>query len=116
MTADLEHRIARVLTVGTWIGVALLGLGVVGMVAAGIDPLTPDYPVFDLAALPSQIAGLEPIGALWLGLIVILATPPLRVATALVGYAGRGERRMAFVSAGILLVIAVAIVAGLAGA
>ena len=115
MTTDLEHRIARVLTIGTWIGVALLATGVVGMIASGIDPLTPDYPAFDLGTLSGQVAGLQPAGALWLGLIVILATPPLRVATALVGYAARGERRMALISAAILVVIGLAIVTGLSG-
>jgi len=47
---------------------------------------------------------------LWLGLIVVIATPIVRVAASAVGYARLGEWRMVGVGAGILLVIAVGIV------
>jgi uncharacterized membrane protein len=108
----LEHSIGRLLTVATIAGVIALSVGVVAMIAAGLSPIGSSVPPFDLASLGSRIARLEPGGLLWIGLVVVIATPPLRVAAALVGYASRGDRRMALVSAGILTVIALGIVVG----
>ncbi len=111
----LEHSIGRLLTIATLVGVVALALGVVAMMAAGISPLDP-APPSDPGAVLGRIRDLGPTGLLWVGLLVIIATPPLRVAAALVGFASRGERRMALVASAVLAVIAVGIAVGLAGA
>jgi uncharacterized membrane protein len=110
---DLDRTVARLLTAGTYASVSLLALGVVLMIANGISPLDPS-PTFDLAAIPAQIAALEPTGFLWLGLIVILATPLARVVVSLFGYVAGGERRMAIISFAIIVVITVGVVLGVA--
>jgi uncharacterized membrane protein len=110
---SLEHSIGRFLMVAIVAGVVALAIGVAAMALGGISPTDPT-PAFDLAAVPDRIAHLEPDGLLWVGLLVVIATPPLRVAAALVGYAGRRERGMAFVAVAILGVIAVGIAVGLA--
>jgi len=108
----LEHTIARLLTWGTYLGVALLAIGVLGMLAVGISPLEPAWPPFDLGAIPGELLALRPIGFLWAGLLVVIATPPARVAAALFGYARSGQHTMAAISAAILVVIGAAVVLG----
>ena len=110
---DLDRAIARLLTWGTYLSVGLLAIGVVLMLAAGVSPFDP-APAFDPAAIPGQISALNPLGFLWLGLIVTIATPLARVVASLVGYLAGGERRMALISVAILVVIAVGVAVGVA--
>jgi uncharacterized membrane protein len=104
----LERSIARLLTVGTWVSIALLAVGFVLMVTHGISPLDP-APAFDLRSIPAQIAALDPLGFLWLGLVVVIATPSARVAVALIGYTRTGDRRMALVAVAVLVVIGLSV-------
>jgi uncharacterized membrane protein len=112
----LERSIARLLTVGTYASIALLAIGFGLMLVTGVSPLT-GTPAFDPASIPADVVALRPLGFLWLGLIVIVATPSARVAASLIGYARSGERRMVYVSIAILVVIAlsVALATGLEG-
>ena len=114
-SASLEHTIARLLTIGTYLSIALLVIGLGLRLATGGGPSA--GPAFDLSRLVPDLAGLKPEGFLWLGLLVVVATPAARVAASLIGYLRRGERRMATVAALILLVIAasVALAVGLEG-
>jgi uncharacterized membrane protein len=110
---DLDRTVAGLLTWGTYLSVGLLAIGVVLMLASGVSPLEASPP-FDPAAIPGQIATLQPVGFLWLGLIVTIATPIGRVVASLIGYVAGGERRMAIISVAILVVIAVGVVVGIA--
>jgi uncharacterized membrane protein len=112
----LERSIARLLTIGTYASIALLAVGFALMLANGVSPLT-GTPPFEPASIPADILALRPLGFLWLGLIVIVATPSARVVASLIGYARSGERRMVYVSIAILVVIAlsVALATGLEG-
>ncbi|HEV8488989.1 MAG TPA: DUF1634 domain-containing protein [Candidatus Limnocylindrales bacterium] len=105
---DLDVAIARLLTAGTYLSVALLGIGVGLMAAAGVSPLS-GGPAFNPTNLLADLAALRPAGFLWLGLIAAIATPSARVAASLVGYLRRGERTMAGVALLILGVIALSI-------
>jgi len=105
---DLERSIARLLTIGTYLSVGLLVVGVVLMLGAGIGPRS-GGPAFDPARLVSDLIALRPAGFLWLGLVAVVATPAARVLAALVGYARRGERLMAVVAGLILFVIALSV-------
>jgi len=107
-STGLEQSIARLLTVGTYISVALLVVGVILMLSQGIGPLS-GGPAFDLTRLGSDVVGLRPAGFLWLGLLAVVATPAARVAASLIGYARRGERGMAFIAILILVVIATSV-------
>jgi uncharacterized membrane protein len=112
----LEQSIARLLTIGTYVSIGLLAIGVVLMAIGGIGPLS-GGPPFDLGRLVPDLLALRPDGFLWLGLVAVVATPAARVVASLVGYARRDERPMAVVAALILLVIAasVALAKGLEG-
>jgi len=105
----LEQSIARLLTWGTYASIALLAIGFALMLAGGIGPLS-GGPRFDPAAIPADLVALRPTGFLWLGLVVVLATPASRVIASLIGYGRRGERRMTVVAALVLVVIGVSIV------
>jgi len=104
----LERSIARLLTVGTYLSIALLAVGFALMLAHGVSPLD-TAPAFDLRSIPSHIAALDPLGFLWLGLIVVVATPSARVAAALLGYARAGDRRMALIAVAVLVVIGLSV-------
>ena len=108
---NLDRTVARLLTGGAYLSVGLLAIGVVLMSANGISPLA-DTPVLDVGRIPADIVGLKPTGFLWAGLFVTLATPLARVAASLVGYLAGGERRMAAISIGILVVVGVGVVLG----
>ena len=111
----LEGRVARVLTIGTLLAVGLLAIGSVLLIASGRSPLDV-APPFDPARCLADLATLQPVGFLWLGLVVVIATPAARVAAALVGYNRQGERAMALVAGLVLVVIALGVAIGLAGA
>ena len=85
-------------------------IGVVLMVATGVGPLSGGPPLRRRDASRVTCSPLRPAGFLWLGLIVVVATPVARVLASLVGYVRRGETRMAVVAAPILLVIALSVV------
>jgi uncharacterized membrane protein len=113
--AGIEARIARLLTIGTRVAVAFLAAGSLLLVASGTSPLATPWPPLDLTTLPSDLLHLQPEGFLWLGLLVMIATPLLRVITATMGFARAGERRMVLLGIAVLVVIALAVVAGVAG-
>jgi uncharacterized membrane protein len=113
MTRSLESTIARLLTAGTYVSIALIAIGVVSLAVAGTSPLDA-APAFDLARLGPDLVALRPAGFLWLGILGVIATPATRVAAALVGYARSGERPMLVVSALILVVIVLGVLTGTA--
>jgi uncharacterized membrane protein len=110
----LEARVSLVLKVGTYAAIGLVAAGVVLMTLDGRSPLDV-APAFDPSRLPGDLAALRPSGFLWLGVLLVLATPPARVLVALIGYLRGSEREMALVALLILIVIALGVVAGTSG-
>ena len=110
--SSVEARIARILSVGTRVAVALLATGSVLLVGGGTSPLAPDWPPLDAASLPADLVALRPAAFLWLGLIATIATPLLRVAASTWGFGRAGQRRLAALGLAVLVVIALAVVAG----
>jgi uncharacterized membrane protein len=110
--SDLEPALARVLQVGTYVSIALVAVGTVLLLGAGISPLA-GGPALDLRRIGSDIAAARPAGFLWLGILGICATPAMRVVGALVGFWRRGERGMVAVALLILAVVAAGVVTGL---
>jgi uncharacterized membrane protein len=107
--AGLERAIGRVLSIGTYISIALLAIGFALLIASGGQPRTAD-PGFDPSRLLGDLVAGRPTGFVWLGLVVVVATPSLRVVASLIGYLRRDEREMAIVAALILAVIATSVV------
>jgi uncharacterized membrane protein len=113
--ADLDRTIGRLLTVGTNSAVLLLAIGCVLMFALRIDPLGGGPPL-EPGVIADDITHLRPAGFMWLGLLVLLATPVMRVVVSLAGFVRGRERTMSIVAALILLVIALSVVLGQAEA
>ncbi|HXG40627.1 MAG TPA: DUF1634 domain-containing protein [Candidatus Limnocylindrales bacterium] len=111
---DLERRVGRFLVGGTYLSVALLGLGVVAMTLAGRSPLERGVPGVDVTRIPGDLLAGRPEGLLALGLLAVLATPIGRVTLALVGFGLAGEARMAVVASAALVLIALTVVLTLA--
>jgi len=109
LPADLDRSIARLLTFGTYVSVALLGVGATLMFASGIAPLA-GGPPFQPELVVDDVVHLRAAGFMWLGLLAAIATPAARVAAALVGFLRRGERTMAIVAVLILAVIGLSVV------
>jgi len=105
---DFEGSIGRLLIVLTYVAVTLLVIGVALLIGHGVSPLS-GGPRLDLARLPADVAALAPHGFLWLGLLVVIATPITRVIAAAVGYGRSGDRAMVLVAVAILAVIAVSV-------
>ncbi len=98
--------------VGTYLAVGLILVGVLGMVASGIDPMThPPVAAFDLATVPGDIGALRPAGFIWAGILVVMALPIGRVVVAGAGFFAAGERRLALISVLVVLVVGLSIVA-----
>lgn len=114
MSDRLETRIARLLSVGALVAVALLTIGIVLMATNGISPDVAAYPTFDPATVVADLLSLEPAGFLWAGLIVVVATPVVRVVGEIIAFSIRRDRPMALVAVGTLAVIVVSIVTALA--
>ncbi len=111
----LEARVGRVLEVLTLAAVALVAAGSLVLLATGRSPLSAAPPL-DPARLTADIVSLQPAGFLWLGLLLVVATPAARVVAAVVGYLGAGERAMALVGVLVLVVIGAGVAAGTLGA
>ena len=110
----IESTIARLLVVGTYVAIAFVLVGVVGMLLTGVDPLAHGTPPgFDLARIPADILALRPEGFLWAGLVTVMALPLGRVTVAGIGFLRAGDRRLALVSLAVLLVVLGSILAAL---
>ena len=109
-----ERQIGRLLILLTYLSVALLVLGVVLLLAAGISP-TDGGPGLDPAKLLPEVVALGPAGLLWLGLLAVIATPISRVIAVAVAYGRAGDWSMVGIALGILAIIAVGIATAVAG-
>jgi len=112
---NLDRAIARLLVAATLTSVGILAIGVILLIARGTSPLDLSFERLDVARIPADLAGLRAEGFLWLGLMVIVATPAARVGVSLVGYARGGERSMALISAAILTIIGASILLSSSG-
>ena len=105
----VERTIRAILLCGIAVSVALMAAGLVlgrghgGRLPRGVVPL---------AELPGALAALRPAAYLSLGLIVLIATPFVRVAGSLVVFARERDRRYVLVTAIVLLVMCLSVVLG----
>jgi uncharacterized membrane protein len=106
---DVELVIARLLLAGTVVGVVLLAIGVGLMITNGVDPESATFPAFDPGTIVADMAALRPEGFLWAGIVILIATPIVRVAGELVTFATRGDRVMAVVALATLGVVALSV-------
>jgi uncharacterized membrane protein len=103
-TAAAERTIGRLLIAMTYASVAILLVGVGLMALNGISPLA-EGPAFDVPAIPAELLALSPTGFLWLGLMVVIATPIVRVIGAAIAFGQTAQWIMVWIALGILVVI-----------
>ena len=105
----VERTIHLVLLAGIAVSVALMAVGLaLGMLQGGSIPRG----VVPLADLPGAVRALTPAAFLSLGLIVLIATPFVRVAGSLVAFAREGDRRYVVITAVVLAVMCVSVLLG----
>jgi uncharacterized membrane protein len=105
----IERMVRRVLGVGIALAVALMAAGLVLSVAAAEG--LPSH-VVPLADLPAALWDLDPAAYLSLGLIVLIATPFVRVAGSIVAFAREHDRRYVVITAVVLAVMCTSVVLG----
>ena len=105
----VERTIHLVLLAGIAVSVALMAVGLaLGVLQGGGIPRG----VVPLADLPEAARALTPAAFLSLGLIVLIATPFVRVAGSLVAFAREGDRRYVAITAVVLAVMCVSVLLG----
>jgi uncharacterized membrane protein len=113
--SDMDVVIGRLLTIGTYVSVLMLAIGCVLLFANRIAPLAGGPPL-EPGLIVDDMTHLRPAGFMWLGLLLLIATPTARVVVSFFGYVVRRERTMAVVSVLILVVLAASVVLGSAEA
>lgn len=106
----VERLVERLLLVAIGVSVALMLAGTVLGLAAGDSPSH----VLTVSSVPGALVRLEPAAYLSLGLIVLIATPFVRVAGSLAVFALEWDRRYVLVTAAVLAVMCVSVVLGMA--
>ena len=109
----IESTVSRVLVAGTYLAMGLVLVGVLGTLAAGIDPFATGFPPFDLRAIPAEMLAGEPEGFLWAGLVTVLVLPIGRVIVSGIGFLAAHDRRLALVSLAVLLVVSASVLAAI---
>jgi uncharacterized membrane protein len=112
---SFDRFLGRLLIAVTYVAVALLAVGVVLLIVAGISPLA-GGPDLDLGRLTADLVALDPAAFLWLGILAVIATPLSRVVAAAIGFARLGDRWMVGIAIAILVVITIGIASSLAAA
>jgi uncharacterized membrane protein len=107
--ARVERSLERLLITAVGLCVALMAIGLALAVVQG-EGLPHD--VVGVPDLLGAAARGEPAAYLTLGLLVLLATPVLRVAGALVVFALERDRRYVLVTAAVLAVMGISVLLG----
>jgi uncharacterized membrane protein len=108
MTA-IERMVNRVLVVGVALAVALMAAGLILGVVDGQG--LPSH-VVSLAGLPSLLGELDPAAYLSLGLMVLIATPFVRVGGSIVAFAREHDRRYTLITSVVLVVMCLGVALG----
>jgi uncharacterized membrane protein len=100
--------VSYVLLTGVTISAALIGLGFVAALMVGwggqdVDPTTIDPA--DFSALPERLRALQPLAITQLGLLVLIATPVVRVAFSVAGFALERDRLYVAITLAVLAVL-----------
>ena len=105
----VERTIRDILLAGIAVSVALMAVGLVLGVARGT--MLPRAMV-SLSALPAALARLDPAAYVSLGLIVLVATPFVRVVGSLVAFAVERDRAYVLITATVLVVMCLGVLVG----
>jgi uncharacterized membrane protein len=107
---ELNYRVERwtsyALRLGVWTSASLL---ILGLLIAAFFPSTaivlPSNPSFEELAVKIYSFSFDPVTLMYLGLVLLMLTPILRVIIAVFGFAVEHDRRFVFVSFIVLLML-----------
>jgi uncharacterized membrane protein len=105
----IERMVSRVLKAGIAVAVALMA---VGLVLSVLDEERIPAHVVPLADLPALLGHLDPAAYLSLGLIVLIATPFVRVAGSIIAFARERDLRYVLITAAVFAVMCLSVVLG----
>ena len=119
LVRQAELIISNVLRGGVLLSAAIILLGVVlfyaRAAATGHTPAITSYPT----SLPAVWRGLtqgDALAIISVGLLILLATPVVRVAVSIVAFALEGDRRYVIITTLVLLILLASFILGKAGA
>jgi uncharacterized membrane protein len=101
----LNRRVRLVLVIGMWTSMVLL---LAGLACYAIAPSGGEVTLGPVQAIDAILGG-DPIGLVSLGILCLIATPLLRIITALAVFAQTREWKFVLVSVCVLLIITLAI-------
>lgn len=108
--ARFRDLVSGVLIVGVLVSASLIAIGFGGSVAVGWEgslrglPASAATPT-DFSAVVTALLELRPIALAQAGLLVLLATPVLRVVASIVAFALEGDRLYAAITLGVLAIL-----------
>jgi uncharacterized membrane protein len=105
----VERMVRLVLLLGVGVSVALMMAGMSLMVLRGQAVPTRVTPASEL---PHGLATLQADAYLSLGLVVLIATPFVRVGGSIIAFARDGDRRYVFIAAAVLAVMCLSVLLG----
>ena len=106
-----RELVAGVLIVGVSVSATLLVLAFAGSLAVGWSGSLSGAPAASadptaFASLGANLAALRPVGLAQLGLVVLLATPVVRVGASVAAFALEGDHLYAAITLAVLLILA----------
>ena len=111
-----ELLISQVLRGGVVLSAVIIGIGLVGEVLHHGNQVSSVPDLNSLAAVWHGILAGDPLAVIMAGLLVLLATPVLRVAVSVVAFALEGDFRYVAITCVVLLILVVSFALGKAGA
>jgi uncharacterized membrane protein len=108
--AQFRLLVSRVLAIGVGVSAALIAAGFVAALVLGWQTSLVGAPASsvqatDFGAVWAGLAAVRPIAFVQLGLLVLLATPVLRVATTFLAFLVEGDRTFAALTAVVLAIL-----------
>ncbi len=104
--ATVEHWSSQVLRYGVWGSAALM---IIGLILSALQSFSLPAPEQNpsLGELVHRVWSLtaDPIILMYLGLVLLMFTPIIRVITAIAGFAAERDRRFAWVGAVVLVML-----------
>jgi uncharacterized membrane protein len=110
----LRVVLSLVLAIGVLTSAVLVGIGFLGALVFGWDHSLAGVAggsgsLTDMTRVGVRLVQLRPVGLVQLGLLVLLATPVLRVATATIAFAVERDATYALISGAVLTILLVSI-------